>query len=92
MENVAESFGLPATADLFLALIRTDELDELGQMMVKQLKNRYADMTQNRRFVVGVDRTKMRLFDCEEEAQEDLMDDDSLGGVPKRDFSDFIVD
>ena len=92
MENVAESFGLPATADLFLALIRTDELDELGQMMVKQLKNRYADMTQNRRFVIGVDRTKMRLFDCEEEAQEDLMDDDSLGGVPKRDFSDFIVD
>ena len=92
MENVAESFGLPATADLFLALIRTDELDELGQMMVKQLKNRYADMTQNRRFVIGVDRTKMRLFDCEEEAQDDLMDDDSLGGVPKRDFSDFIVD
>jgi archaellum biogenesis ATPase FlaH len=92
MENVAESFGLPATADLFLALIRTDELDDLGQMMVKQLKNRYADMTQNRRFVIGVDRTKMRLFDCEEEAQEDLMDDDSLGGVPKRDFSDFIVD
>ena len=92
MENVAESFGLPATADLFLALIRTDELDELGQMMVKQLKNRYADMTQNRRFVIGVDRTKMRLFDCEDEAQEDLMDDDSLGGVPKRDFSDFIVD
>ena len=92
MENVAESFGLPATADLFLALIRTDELDELGQMMVKQLKNRYADMTQNRRFVIGVDRTKMRLFDCEDEAQDDLMDDDSLGGVPKRDFSDFIVD
>jgi replicative DNA helicase len=92
MENVAESFGLPATADLFLALIRTDELDDLGQMMVKQLKNRYADMTQNRRFVIGVDRTKMRLFDCEDEAQDDLMDDDSLGGVPKRDFSDFIVD
>ena len=92
MENVAESFGLPATADLFLALIRTDELDELGQMMVKQLKNRYSDMTSNRRFVLGVDRSKMRLFDCEEEAQEDLMDDDSLGGVPKRDFSDFIVD
>ena len=92
MENVAESFGLPATADLFLALIRTDELDELGQMMVKQLKNRYSDMTSNRRFVLGVDRSKMRLFDCEEDAQDDLMDDDSLGGVPKRDFSDFIVD
>ena len=92
MEDVAESFGLPATADLFLALIRTDALDELNQIMVKQLKNRYSDMTSNRRFVLGVDRSKMRMFDCEEEAQEDLMDDASLGGVPKRDFSDFIVD
>ena len=93
MENVAESFGLPATADLFLALIRTDELDELNEIMVKQLKNRYADITQNRRFVLGIDRSKMRLFDCEEDAQEDLMQDDDLS-VPrgtKKDFSDLIV-
>ena len=78
MENVAESFGLPATADLFLALIRTDELDELNQIMVKQLKNRYSDMTRNRRFVIGVDRSKMRLFDCDDDAQDGLMQDDAL--------------
>ena len=93
MENVAESFGLPATADLFLALIRTDELDELNEIMVKQLKNRYSDITKNRRFVLGIDRSKMRLFDCEEDAQEDLMQEDDLS-VPrgtKKDFSDLIV-
>jgi len=93
MENVAESFGLPATADLFLAMIRTDELDELNQIMMKQLKNRYDDMTKNRRFILGVDRSKMRLFDCEDDAQEDIMQDNDISGVPKgnRDFSDFIV-
>ena len=61
--------------------------------MVKQLKNRYADITQNRRFVLGIDRSKMRLFDCEEDAQEDLMQEDDLS-VPrgtKKDFSDLIV-
>jgi hypothetical protein len=96
MENVAESFGLPATADLFLALIRTDELDELNQIMIKQLKNRYSDMTKNRRFVIGVDRSKMRLFDCEDDAQDDLMQDDGLSASPGRNsreggFADFIV-
>ena len=91
MENVAESFGLPATADLFLALIRTDEMDELDQVMVKQLKNRYSDITNNRRFVLGIDRPKMRLFDCESEAQEDIIDENSLG-KSKRDFSGLIVD
>ena len=94
MENVAESFGLPATADLFLALIRTDELDELNQLMIKQLKNRYSDITSNRRFVLGVDRTKMRLYDCEDEAQEDIMqeDDDILKPTgKKKDFSELIV-
>ena len=94
MENVAESFGLPATADLFLALIRTDELDELNQIMVKQLKNRYSDITRNRRFVLGVDRSKMRLFDCEDDAQDDLIQDDELN-TPRgngRDFSELIVD
>ncbi len=95
MENVAESFGLPATADLFLALIRTDELDELNQIMVKQLKNRYSDMTRNRRFVIGVDRSKMRLFDCEDDAQDGLMQDDDLSTTSRggdNGFSGFIVD
>ena len=95
MENVAESFGLPATADLFLALIRTDELDELNQIMVKQLKNRYSDMTRNRRFVIGVDRSKMRLFDCEDDAQDGLMQDDGLSTTSQGGSSwasDFIVD
>lgn len=98
MENVAESFGLPATADLFLALIRTDELDELNQIMVKQLKNRYSDMTRNRRFVIGVDRSKMRLFDCEDDAQDGIMNDSNLSSSSsqsspqvKSTFSDFIV-
>jgi replicative DNA helicase len=95
MENVAESFGLPATADLFLAMIRTDELDELNQLMMKQLKNRYDDMTVNRRFILGVDRTKMRLYDCEDEAQEDIMqEDDDIVIKPtgkKKDFSELIV-
>jgi replicative DNA helicase len=93
MENVAESFGLPATADLFLALIRTDELDELNQIMVKQLKNRYSDMTRNRRFVIGVDRSKMRLFDCEDDAQDGLMQDNAISSSrgSSGGFSDFIV-
>jgi len=93
MEDVAESFGLPATADLFLALIRTDELDEMNQIMVKQLKNRYSDMTAKRRFVIGVDRKKMRLFDCEEDAQEDLIQDSTLTYKKKenKDFSTIIV-
>ena len=70
----SESFGLPATADLMFALISTEELEGLGQIMVKQLKNRYNDPTYNRRFVIGVDRTKMRLYDCEQQAQDDLLD------------------
>jgi hypothetical protein len=57
------------------ALINTEELEELGQIMVKQLKNRYADPTLHKRFVVGVDRAKMRLYDCEQEAQEDILQD-----------------
>jgi hypothetical protein len=77
LENTAESFGLPATADLMLALITTDELEDLNQLMVKQLKNRYNDLTTHKRFVVGVDRTKMRLYDCEQSAQDDIMDDNT---------------
>ena len=74
LTDTSESFGLPATADLMFALIKTDELEELGQILVKQLKNRYNDLTVFKRFVVGIDRAKMRLYDCEQSAQEDLLD------------------
>ena len=74
LEDTSESFGLPATADLMFALIATEELDKQGQMMVKQLKNRYNDPTIHKRFVVGVDRSKMRLYDVEEN-QQTLVDD-----------------
>ena len=70
LEDTAESFGLPATADLMFALITTDELEDLNQIMVKQLKNRYNDPTgANRKFVLGIDRAKMRLYDVEDTAQ-----------------------
>jgi hypothetical protein len=72
--DTSESFGLPATADLMLALISTDDLEGLGQIMVKQLKNRYNDPTIFKRFVVGIDRAKMRLYDCEQSAQDDILD------------------
>ena len=72
--DTSESFGLPATADLMVALISTEELEGLGQIMVKQLKNRYNDPTIHKRFVVGIDRAKMRLYDCEQSAQDDIMD------------------
>ena len=72
--DTSESFGLPATADLMIALISTEELEELGQIMVKQLKNRYNDPTIHKRFVVGIDRAKMRLYDCEQSAQDDILD------------------
>ena len=72
--DTSESFGLPATADLMFALISTDDLEGLGQIMVKQLKNRYNDPTIFKRFVVGIDRAKMRLYDCEQSAQEDILD------------------
>ncbi len=74
LEDTSESFGLPATADLMFALISTEELENMGQMMVKQLKNRYNDPTYNKRFVIGVDRGKMRLFDVDENEQT-LTDD-----------------
>ena len=72
--DTSESFGLPATADLMFALISTDDLEGLGQIMVKQLKNRYNDPTISKRFVVGIDRAKMRLYDCEQTAQDDILD------------------
>ncbi len=74
LTDTSESFGLPATADLMFALISTEELEELGQIMVKQLKNRYNDPTVNKRFIVGIDRGKMRLYDCEQSAQSDIID------------------
>jgi len=74
LTDTSESFGLPATADLMFALISTEELEGLGQIMVKQLKNRYNDPTINKRFIVGVDRAKMRLYDVEQRAQSDLLD------------------
>jgi replicative DNA helicase len=76
LEDTSESFGLPATADFMFALISSEELQELGQMMVKQLKNRYGDPSIYKRFVVGVDRAKMRLFDVEQTAQKDVMDEE----------------
>jgi len=72
--DTSESFGLPATADLMFALISTEELEQLGQIMVKQLKNRYNDPTIFKRFIVGIDRAKMRLYDCEQKAQDDILD------------------
>ena len=78
LTDTSESFGLPATADLMFALISTEELEGLNQIMVKQLKNRYNDPTMNKRFVVGIDRAKMRLYDCEQSAQDDIVDDTEI--------------
>ena len=80
--DTSESFGLPATADLMLALISTEELEGLNQIMVKQLKNRYNDPTLHKRFVVGIDRAKMRLYDCEQSAQDDILDT----GAPEEEY------
>ena len=75
LTDTSESFGLPATADFMIALIATDELKALNQIMVKQLKNRYSDPEMYKRFVVGVDRPRMRLYDAEQSAQSDIVDD-----------------
>jgi replicative DNA helicase len=74
LTDTSESFGLPATADFMFALISNDELEQMGQIMVKQLKNRYNDSSVHRKFVVGIDRAKMRLYDVEQTAQEDILD------------------
>jgi len=91
LTDTSESFGLPATADLMFALISTDELQELGQIMVKQLKNRYNDPTINKRFIVGVDRAKMRIYDCEQSEQNifDKGDDDDDDAPPTSKFGGF---
>ena len=86
LEDTSESFGLPATADFMFALISNEELDGLNQIVVKQLKNRYNDPTVNKRFVLGIDRSKMRLYDVENKEQEDLVDS---GQTPVMDNTDF---
>jgi replicative DNA helicase len=74
LTDTSESFGLPATADLMFAIISNEELENMGQLMIKQLKNRYADPTTNKRFMIGVDRPRMKLFDLDESAQQQLTD------------------
>ena len=74
LTDTSESFGLPATADLMFALISNDELEQMDQIMVKQLKNRYNDPTIHRKFVVGIDRARMRLYDVEQSAQNDVLE------------------
>jgi len=81
LEDTSESFGLPATADFMIAIISTEELNNLNQVLIKQLKNRYGDPNTNKRFVVGIDRPKMRLYDAEQSAQDDLIDVDDTGPV-----------
>jgi hypothetical protein len=96
LTDTSESFGLPATADFMIALINTEELERLGQVMVKQLKSRYRDPSQNKRFLLGIDRSKMRLYDLEESAQKGITDsgtDDTFSTTRKfaRDYSDIKV-
>ena len=95
LTDTSESFGLPATADLMFALISTEDLEGLNQIMVKQLKNRYNDPTIYKRFVIGIDRAKMRLYDCEQKAQDDIIDNGQDGEynkedkTPKKSFAEF---
>ena len=98
LTDTSESFGLPATADLMFALISTEELEQLNQILVKQLKNRYNDPTMNKRFIIGIDRAKMRLYDVDQSAQTDLVDsgqdldeepEDLFKGKTRKNFSDF---
>lgn len=89
LEDTSESFGLPATADLMFALISTEDLEKLGQLMVKQLKNRYNDPTSNKRFIIGVDRAKMRLYDVEQNAQSLIQDTSPSNTVPDKPINTF---
>ena len=89
LEDTSESFGLPATADLMFALISTEELESLNQIMVKQLKNRYNDPGANKRFVIGIDRARMKLYDCEQEAQNDIIDSGQEDDTPAFDKTTF---
>jgi archaellum biogenesis ATPase FlaH len=96
LTDTSESFGLPATADLMLAMISTEQLEGMNQVMFKQLKNRYNDPTKNKRFVVGIDRPKMRLYELDESAQDDVLPDVheyTIGESSNnnQDFSSFTV-
>ena len=93
LEDTSESFGLPATADLMFAIISSEELESRNQLAVKQLKNRYNDPSINKRFVIGVDRRKMRLYDCEQSAQEDIVDSgqEIIRRVVNKKFEDIKV-
>tara|TARA_Y100001937_G_scaffold128645_1_gene206450 strand:+ start:8025 stop:9389 length:1365 start_codon:yes stop_codon:yes gene_type:complete len=91
--DTSESFGLPATADIMFALISTEEMENLNQIMVKQLKNRYNDPTMNKRFVIGIDRAKMRLYDCDQ-SQQNIVDsgqDDIVEMPIKKSFAELKV-
>ena len=88
LTDTSESFGLPATADFMFALISTEELEKLNQLMVKQLKNRYNDPSMHKRFMIGIDRAKMRLYDLEDQAQSGLTDS-GAGKSPRKQESDF---
>jgi hypothetical protein len=94
LEDTSESFGLPATADLMFALVSNEELEAQGQIMVKQLKNRYNDPNKNKRFVVGIDRSKMRLYDVDN-TDAGLVDDTpvfdktAIQNAEKDKFTDF---
>lgn len=93
MEDVSESFGLPATADMMFALISSEELEQMDQIMVKQLKNRYSDLTHHKRFTIGIDRAKMKLYDTEQSSQNDIIDagQTSAPKTQKKDFGNFKI-
>ena len=96
LEDTSESFGLPATADFMFALISTEELQQLGQLMVKQLKNRYNDPTLHKRFTIGIDRARMKLYDLEMKAQDNIVQEPTtsapvFGGSSKSKFSGLKV-
>jgi len=91
LEDTSESFGLPATADLMFALITSEELESMNQIMVKQLKNRYNDPTHYKRFTIGIDRSKMKLYDIEQSAQMGIVDAGTTEKVAKKSFEGFKV-
>lgn len=92
LEDTSESFGLPATADLMFALVTSEDLEEAGQLMVKQLKNRYNDPTRHKRFLIGVDRSKMKLYNIEDGGQTELVDTGmAMESNPKKKFEGFKV-
>ena len=90
LTDTSESFGLPATADFMFALISTEESEQLNQILIKQLKNRYNDPTMNKRFAIGVDRSKMKLYDVEQSAQDNIIEQPSSATVITKVSSDEV--